>query len=130
MVAAVFEAVSRAALRRRLTTVLVGVLVAAWLIEGLLLFIFPPMAGPNHTLCYLLASGAVVNAIVLTFVGVWMWRGARWATWFALLTLVADALVVMPPSSSLMEWTLLVLTVPTAALVGSLLAYPEPLPAT
>ena len=130
MVAAVFDAVSRAALRRRLTSVLVGTLVAGWLIEGLLLFVFPRMAGPNHTLCYLLALGAVVNAVVLTFLGVWVWRGARWATWFLMLTLVADALVVLASSRSMVEWTLLVLTVPAAALVGSLLAYPEALPSS
>ncbi len=129
MVAAVFEAVSRAALRRRLTTVLVGLLVTGWLIEGLRLYLFPPMAGPTHTMCYLLAFGAGVNAVLLAFLGVWMWRGAGWATWSALLTLVANALLVLGPDGFI-ERALLQLTLPAVVLVGSLLAYPEELPAT
>ena len=129
MVAAVLSAVSRAALRRRLTAVLTGVLVAGWVVEALRLYFFPPMAGPTHTLCHLLARGAGVNAVLLVFLGVWVWRGARWATWFAALTLVANALLVIQPAGAGLERLLLLLTVPTAVLVGSLLAYPEPLPA-
>lgn len=128
MVAAVFAAASRAALRRRCTVVLIGVLVAGWLVEALRLYLFPPMAGPTHTLCYLLALGAAVNAVLLVYLGVWVWRGARWATWFAVLTLLANALLVIQPSGAGLERLLLMITVPAAVLVGSLLAYPEALP--
>ena len=129
MVAAVLAAVSRAALRRRLAVVLIGVLVAGWVVEALRLYFFPPMAGPTHTVCYLLALGAGVNAVLLAFLGVWLWRGARWATWIATLTLVTNALLVIQPAGAGLERLLLLLTVPAAVLVGSLLAYPEALPA-
>ena len=47
---------------------------------------------------------------------------------FAVLTLLANALLVIQPSGADLERLLLMITVPAAVLVGSLLAYPEALP--
>lgn len=129
MVRAVIAAVSRAALRRRFAVLLIGLLVAAWLIECLRLCCFPPVAGMAPQLYDLHGLGAAVNAVLLVILGVWLWRGARWATWFAALTLLADALLVIQPAGAVLEAAVLLLTVVAGVLVASLLAFPEPLPA-
>lgn len=130
MVPAMVAAVSRAALRRRSAVLLIGLLVTGWLLECLRLCCFPPAAGMAPQLYDLHGLGAALNAVLLVFLGVWLWRGARWATWFAALTLLADALVVLQPTGAGLEAAVLLLTIVDGLLVASLLAFPEPLPAT
>lgn len=125
MVSAVLRATARMVLRLRCAVVLMSVLVAAWLLMGLRLYFLPPVSPVTPSVFALLALGAGVNAVILGFFATWVWRGARWATWAAALTLLVDALLVIQPAMAAGERLLLTLTLAAGVLVASLLVSPQ-----
>jgi len=125
MLFAVRDAASRLVLRLRFAVILMGVLVAAWVLVGLQLYFLPPPSGPGPEVCVLHALGAGVNAVLLAFLAVWVWRAARWATGAAALTLVVNGLLIIQPQMTGGYRLLLILTLVAGLLAGSLLVRPQ-----
>lgn len=115
----------RPGVRRRLTVLLLGILVAAWLVVALRMYFFPPPGGVAPSIFALLALAAFLNAFILGFCAWWLWRGARWATWAAGGVLLIDALLIIQPSMETVEWVTLLVTLGAGVLVLSLLVRPE-----
>jgi len=125
MLFAVLYAASRLVLRLRCAVVLMGVLVAAWLLVGLRLYFLPPTNGPAPQVCVLHALGAGMNAVLLGFLAVWVWRAARWATRAAALTLVVNGLLIIQSQMTTGYPLVLVLTLTAGLLAASLLLRPQ-----
>ena len=125
MLFAVLHAASRLALRLRCAVILMGVLVAAWLLVGLRLYFLPPDGGLAAEVCCLRAIGAGMNAILMGFLAVWVWRAAPWATRAAALLLVVNGLIIIQVEVTPGYRIVLLLTLAAAVFAGSLLVRPQ-----
>ena len=125
MLFAVLHAASRLALRLRCAVILMGVLVAAWLLVGLRLYFLPPDSGLAAEVCCLHALGAGMNAILMGFLAVWVWRAAPWATRAAALLLVVDGLIIIQADLTPGYRIVLLLTLAAVLFAGSLLVRPQ-----